>query len=56
MSYFKTRAHEIKRDLELKMNSKTFDELAEKELFGRVLKKRDPNTPKIDVEYVEEKR
>lgn len=56
MSYFRTRAHEVKRNLEQKMGSKSFDELAEKELFGRVLKKKDPSQPKINVEYVAERR
>lgn len=55
LSYFNTRVNEIKRNLEKKLGSKSFDELAEKELFGRVLPKNDPSKPKIKLDvHIEE--
>lgn len=54
ISYFNTRVKEIKKNLEKKLGSKSFDELAEKQLFGRVLPKHDPFKPKIDIEVLPE--
>ncbi len=54
MSYFNTRVREIKRDLVKKMGSSSFDELAEKELFGRVLPKHDPTKPKLELDVLPE--
>jgi hypothetical protein len=44
---------EIKQNLQKKVGSKSFGELAELELFGRVLPKHDPKKPKLALEVMD---
>jgi hypothetical protein len=51
LSYFNNRIREIKQNLQKKIGSKPFDELAELELFGRVLPKPSATKPSLSLEF-----
>lgn len=54
LAYFRTRAMEVKRDLKRKIKGESFDELVEKELYGRVLPKNDGKKAKLQIDVLPE--